>query len=267
MTRICAASWVRLALALAAASFVSAAPARARAADPVTAPPSPDARACADAFEDGQRARRDGAFVRARRLLLVCSREPCSDALRPTCTRWLAEIEQRIPSVVVSLRSASGEDVRDARVLVDGIVVAEQLDGRAVELDPGERVLRVESARATIEKRVVIAEGEKARGLPLRLEASPSAPDTSAPSSARAPRGRSVSLGTYVFGGLAVASLGVTAGFWMSGESGYSDMERCRPGCSPELVSTTRTQLVVGDVALLVALLSTGAGVISWLAR
>jgi hypothetical protein len=43
----------------------------------------------------------------------------------------------RLPTFVLSAKDASGSDIVDVSVLMDGVEVARQLDGREIEVDPG----------------------------------------------------------------------------------------------------------------------------------
>src|SRR5215468_641818 len=79
------------------------------------------------------------------------------------CSQWLSEVEARIPTVVLSARDTSGRDlVKIVVTTVDGATVASRLDGRAIELEPGEQVfVFVAPDGARREKRVLVREGEK----------------------------------------------------------------------------------------------------------
>ncbi len=225
------------------------------------------ATTCGAAFQAGQVARRKGAFGEARAELLVCSREPCSEAIRPTCARWLAEVDHAMPSLVVSVRSARGEDVRDARVSIDGELVAERLDGRAMDLDPGDHDVRVEVGGEIVDRHVVVVEGEKARVLAIELAERPAPPPPPEVPPPPPLVTRPVPVLTWVFGGFTLAGLGVFTGFGVAGNAGYADMERCRPACSPDLVDDTQRSYLVADLGLGVAVVGLGLTVASYLLR
>ncbi|HEY6462313.1 MAG TPA: hypothetical protein VIY73_19230, partial [Polyangiaceae bacterium] len=88
--------------------------------------------ACFSAAESAQRVRAQGHLLDAREKLRVCAHPTCPAAVRDDCTTWLAEVEEELPSIVVHARDAAGNDVADVRVLVDGVKVAERLDGLPV---------------------------------------------------------------------------------------------------------------------------------------
>src|SRR5262245_12836867 len=67
-----------------------------------------DIRACASAYEQGQRLRKQGALRAAREEVVLCASDSCPAALRDDCMQWLREIERALPTVVLVAR-ARGE--------------------------------------------------------------------------------------------------------------------------------------------------------------
>src|SRR5579863_43066 len=88
--------------------------------------------ACADAYGKAQVLRDAHKLVSAREQLRVCARTSCTRFIARDCATWLGEVEARIPSVVLSAQEATGADIVDATVTMDGAVIAERLDGRAI---------------------------------------------------------------------------------------------------------------------------------------
>lgn len=125
---------------------------------------------CVLAFERGQEQRRLGELREARDQLLLCAQSSCPEMLRERCLPWLEEVRATIPTIIVAAKDSSGADLVEARVLVDGEVVAERLDGRPIELDPGPRHLVIEREGAEPVKRdLVIVQGETGRRLDVVL--------------------------------------------------------------------------------------------------
>ena len=78
------------------------------------------------------------------------------------CVRWLEALDARIPSVVVAPRDANGKDLPAATIAIDGESLDPARAGRAIALDPGVHVARVEVAgRATVEERFVLRERQQ----------------------------------------------------------------------------------------------------------
>lgn len=140
-------------------------------ARPATAQEVPtETSVCVLAFERGQSLRREGSLRAARDQLLLCAQSSCPELLSARCLPWLEEVRAAIPSIIVAAKDASGRDLVDVRVSIDGEVALEQLDGRPLEIDPGPRRIVIEAnGKKRVERDVVIVEGEKGRRLDVVL--------------------------------------------------------------------------------------------------
>jgi hypothetical protein len=167
---------------------------------------------CADAYEATQSFRDRGQLLDARKQAIACTASTCSVYITKDCAQWLTEIDAILPTVVFTARDAAGVDTRNVRVVVDDRTVAEQLDGSAVPLDPGNHIVRFEApGTEPIEQRFTIKKGEKnralsasfARALPLTPPAlpppSPTAP-TPGPAEPIAPPTGGIGVVTSVVG-------------------------------------------------------------------
>jgi hypothetical protein len=116
-------------------------------------------------------------LIKAREHLRTCLRSTCKDWVVTDCSRWLTEVEGRIPTVVFSAHDTAGHDLTDARVTTeDGEVVLATLDGRAMEMDAGARVyVFVRPDGTKREVRVLVREGEKAQTVRAIFDAPPGA--------------------------------------------------------------------------------------------
>jgi hypothetical protein len=229
-----------VALALSASTFVTTA----RADDP-------SATRCSEAYVAGQHLQRDGKLIEAARKLLVCARSPCPAALQPECAEWLANVQRATPSIVIRATTARGQDVGDARVLVDGRPFLDRLDGAPHELDPGEHQVRVEPAVGpAVEQRVLLSSAEKSRLLTVVIPEAPApvvAPVDTAPAPSRRP--------AFAFGG---AGLAATGAFVYFGATGLSLWNECHVGCAASHVDAGNRAWIGADVSLGVALASFG---------
>jgi hypothetical protein len=135
--------------------------------DPATA-------ACLDAFAEAQRLRRKGQLLASRDQLVRCSLPACPALLANRCVPWLDEVNAAVPSILLAARDPAGDDTVAVRVLVDGSVIRQRLDGRPIQIDPGMHRLRFELEGADpIERSIALVEGEKGRRLDLRFQAPP----------------------------------------------------------------------------------------------
>ena len=246
---------MRPVLAIAAAAVLATTPASA----------GSESAACIASAEQGQRARYDGKLRAARDAFVVCARATCPSQIHEDCTRWIAEVETSLPSVVPGAQWSDGRDVLAVRITVDGVAV--EANGRAIPLDPGEHELVAThpDARAPVTQSFVVREGEKNRSVRVGLEPRPVA--IAAPSPARATR-RPVPTASWVLGGVAVAGVGAAVGLWLSGRSGLDDLRaQCGHRCASEDVDGERTKLLVGDVALVAGAVALGAATWFFLRR
>lgn len=135
-------------------------------------PPDTETSICVVAFERGQTLRREGALREARDQLLLCAQPTCPALLTERCLPWLEEVRAALPTVIVTAKDRAGRDLSDARVIVDGEVMADGLDGRPLEIDPGpRRIVVARDGMVPVARDVVIAEGEKRRRLDVVLDA------------------------------------------------------------------------------------------------
>jgi hypothetical protein len=220
--------------------------------------------ACVSAYERAQDLRRTGKLIDAREALITCSQPACPSAATVDCTRWLGEVEQSLPSVVVSAHDARGHEVSDLRVLVDGAPLAAAPSGLATPIDPGVHTFRYESSLGpAVEESVTIREGEKNRAVSATLgpAPAPAAADGAPSSSASA---RPIPASAWLFGGLGVAGFAVLAGFGASSLADESALrDTCAPHCQEADVHAIRVKHTIADIGLGVGVAS--LGVATWL--
>ena len=192
---------------------------------------------CMSAYVDAQRLRMANKLQSARAAAIQCSADACAERLRADCVAWLAEIDQAIPTVVVTLVDSAGNERTDARLLVDDELAARKLDGVALAIDPGEHRLRVEATgEVPIEQRVVLLQGEHARPirfeLPRAAQTSP-APIPAAPPPTPAPAWtRPIPASAIVAASVAGVAFVTWGGFGYSGvygNPGVRELDRCSP--------------------------------------
>jgi hypothetical protein len=236
---------------------------------------------CVAANESAQDLRRDGKLHQARIQLATCLSTSCPRPVREDCAQQLAELEAAMPTVVFVVHDPAGDDVSAVRVSVDGAPLADQPDGDAVALDPGEHRFELEAAgfRST-HVTVVLREGEKKRRLAITLERLASAPAASEPTDAPAseatpaPRSREATTGTPGAAqrttGLVLGAVGLAAGlaggvFGILAKTTYDrSVSECSVApCSSRAANDRKAafgQATVSDVAFVAggALVATG---------
>ncbi len=221
--------------------------------------------ACLSSYTKSQDLRKHSQLLGARQQLLVCVRQACPALLRKDCTRWLSEVDQLTPSLVLGASDGAGNDIVDVSVTLDGRVLTQQLDGKPISVDPGVHSLHFEAAgHAPVDRRVVVREGQKARAVVVTFDAparSPAGSQASNASGQGEPQQHAgVPAGTFVFGGVAVVSLGA---FGYFGATGLSRWNRCHDGgCTKADASYVNGRWIGADIALGLAVV--GAGLATW---
>ena len=218
---------------------------------------APDKAACVAAHADAQALRAKGKLRAAHDALLTCAANACPSLVKVDCTRWIPEVDGQQPTIIAKAADPDGHDLADVKVLVDGEVLQETLDGQQVEIDPGPHRLRWEWAgHAPIENDVVIVEGEKARTLLVQFPPEEKVETPQRPK----PRGAL----PWVLGAASVVALGSFIGFGIAGKSQLDDLKSsCAPRCDPGDRDAVHTKFLIADVSLGVAVVT--GGVAAWL--
>ncbi len=208
-----------------------------------------EASSCSEGFSSSATLARAGSLLRARDALVMCAADTCPAAMRPLCAADLRAMEARIPTVVLAA-TADARDVTDVRVTVDGRLLASTLDGRAVELDPGTRLLRFERAGEVVEQASLVREGEKNRVLSVaflgKVAAEVPAPMRAGPETGGT---RPVPLRVWLAAGATVLGAGFWAGFGASGFAQKSTLDACKGSCSHDAVTSARSAFLAADIA------------------
>jgi len=228
------------------------------------APADKNKAQCIAAYEQGQKLKHDGKLKDARKQFLVCMQDTCPALFRKDCDQWLNEVDQTMPSVVFAAKGPKKEDLAEVTVYIDGEKVLDALDGKAIQLDPGNHIIKYEHGDLPpIEQSVLIRVGEKNRALTASF-AKPKG-DGEAPDQ---PGGsRPVPAMTWVLGGLGLVALGSFSYFGLTGKSDADKLQDCKPYCAEADVDSARQKLLIADVSLGVGLVSLGAATYLFLTR
>jgi hypothetical protein len=88
-----------------------------------------DKRVCLSTYVEAQSTRQEGKLGASQRALEKCGAQVCPGVIRNDCVRWLREVTDAMPTVVLSATGSDGRDVADVRVSIDGQPLASHLDG------------------------------------------------------------------------------------------------------------------------------------------
>lgn len=227
---------------------------------------------CAASYVEAQKLKQAGSFIKARDQLLVCAADECLAAVKKDCVAWLDEVNAALPSIVVDAKGPDGRETFDVKVSIDGEVVRDKLDVKAIELDPGTHKLVFEHEGAEpIEQELTVRQGQKNKVVEVSFAKSTPAPPVApepepepepAPKAAAGPPTIS-----YVLGGVGLLALGGAGYFWLGAESKKSDLEssKCEPFCSQDDVDAIEQKRLFGDVAAGIGVACLGAAAYLWL--
>jgi hypothetical protein len=237
-----------------------------------------DKAACVAAAEEGQRLRKQGQLVAAREQLVVCASPDCPSVVSQDCTGWLGEVQRSLSSIVVRARDASGNPLHEVAVILDGYPLPETAPTAAIEIDPGEHLVRCERAGfAPSEQRVPLSEGDRGheidcemisltpQSVPLTepLPSSVPSPALQPIPAAPEPAGTGIPWGVWPLAGLAVAGFGAFGALEISASSQqHKLLVSCAPYCSPSDVEPVRTKFLLADVSVAVGAVAAGAALL-----
>lgn len=236
------------------------------------------AGACREAADSAQDLRKEGKLREARAQLLVCVQKSCKDVIRTDCEKWLKEVEEQTPTIIVRAVDTRGKDVLGVRVTIDDALI--ELDGNPVQVDPGQRTIKARAKSGDVaEQKTLVAQGEKNRVIEIKLakelgpdgmpeKVTPTPPRHVEPPPAPPPPSNVVPLTLAVIGGIALVSF---AYFEVSAQSNYGDLEsgcgKTSAGCTDADIDPVKTQFVAAGVSLGLSVVALGAAAIVYFTR
>lgn len=202
---------------------------------------NPGVAECLTASNDSLHAGNEHERRAERAALLVCANRSCPEEIRQECSRRIAEVDALLPTVVFSARDAAGNTLTAVKVTMDGELLAENLDGTALPVDPGTHTFTFESAsQAPVIQRLVIRESEKARRETVRF-GSKNEPESTvvaipppepSPPNSGLPTQKVIAI---VAAAVGVVGIGAGSAFGLSAMAKKEDaQERCPTQCSDD---------------------------------
>lgn len=225
---------------------------------------------CPSASEEGQRLRDKNRWLEAREMFRACSVDKCPKVVRRDCSKWLAELDESQPSIVVAAQDASGADMQGVRVQADGRTIASRLDGSPIPVDPGEHTFTFEAeGHRTVTQTIVMRVSEKNRLVRVTLASTsePAKPEPAKPAEpVNASGGGGAPVLAYVVGGVGVLALGSFAYFGLTSKKDLSDLRStCAPYCGEAQLDDVKSKMLVADVSLGVGIVALGVATLLFL--
>jgi hypothetical protein len=258
----------RLPLSVAVACAVFAPRGSASAADPTVAE-------CVSANESAGPLQHAGKLREARASLLRCSSASCPSVVRDDCIKTATQVDAAVPTIVFEAQDAAGNDVSAVRVTMDGEALADKLTGTALEVDPGEHVFVFQADGPSVEKRLILHQGEKNRRERIVLAAPAFAsPAASSAQPEPAPEGAR-GLGSQktlaiVAGGVGVVGVAVGSVLGLLASSKWDQAKTdCAAGCAlgtpaRDEASSAHSLATLANVSFAAGAIGLAAGAILW---
>lgn len=222
---------------------------------------------CLASSDLAQDLRTQGQLLAARDQLAICANDACPAVVRKDCGKWLADVQESIPTIVLGAREEGSGDVIDVDVTLDGKPLTSHLDGKSIPIDPGPHKLTFAvPGRKTIELQVLLTEGDKnhrvqavfpaiAKAVPAPLPR-PSVEDRKSPSY----------VAPVVLGVVGLVGIGAFAYLGLTGAKELrDDRATCAPRCNPDDVDASRRKLVFADVSLGIGVVALAASTVLFL--
>ncbi len=223
---------------------------------------------CMDAASDGQVVRDQGHLLEARAHFQKCAQSECPAPIPSYCGDWLRDVGNKIPTLVIRVVDDDGRDVADASVLLDDRTI--ELDGRAVEVDPGKHRIRItRPASKPFETEIIAAQGEKDRVIVGKLvaeQAPPRTPPPLPPPAPERPARAVVPTSSWTAWGIGAAGLLSFSIFAVKARLDYdSYAASCGQRCSTSERDSVATTVTLADVSLVVGLVGAGVGTVLYI--
>ncbi len=197
---------------------------------------------CLMAAESSLKLRGEHKLRLARTQLLVCSAASCPLEVRQECMKRIDEVNAASPTIVVAVKTPAGKELTAVKVSVDGQVVAEQLDGSALSVDPGAHEFTFEArGEPIVTETIVLHEGEKDRRETVTLGTPEAAQTVAAPAPSTKPgpsespaegassEGSPLRTVGLVVGGVGVAGIAVGTVFGVLASSAWQTAQQDCP--------------------------------------
>jgi len=240
-------------------------------------------RSCAASFEKAQVLRESWKLRRAKAALLACAKPACGKVVYRECTKMLSQLENDIPSVVLSAKDDRGEPLVDVQVSMDGEVLTSHLDGRALSIDPGIHHFSFAAPNGVADlAKVPIVQGQRNRALSVELrQARPAAPPAvqnatvsaalvrskpplvpretapppeklaaATPEQVHAPASQGGSAAPYIVGGIGLAGLAGFGVLYAVAHNKNENLTQCWPTCPQSQIDNTKKFYLAADISL-----------------
>lgn len=136
---------------------------------------APTKQSCISANEEAEKLKKKGALRASRASLLLCANAACPRIVRDDCAARITELDNVMPTITFTARDGAA-DTTAVSVTMDGEVLAKTVDGKPIDVDPGEHTFTFSLAGQPPQtQKLVVREGEKNRHHTIQFGEAPKA--------------------------------------------------------------------------------------------
>jgi hypothetical protein len=187
--------------------------------------------------------------------------------MRTDCTRWDAELDTIVPTIILTARDGAGNFITKVQVSENGKQLVGELDGRSLPINPGQHSFAFQApGQPAVSVPAFIPERDKGHLIEARIGPPAKPSDNAAP---RASSVRPVALYTLgAVGGVGLAGFGI---FALSGTNAESDL-RGQPCAATHTCTTAQTapverKYLLADISLGVGVVALASAAYVWLSK
>jgi hypothetical protein len=170
------------------------------------------------------------------------------------------QTQNSLPSIAVGAVDSQGNALSDISVYLDGKLLTEHPDGRAVQVDPGVHELKfMPKDKPAVIMKALVAEGEKNKLVSATIQSSEAKsarkpePITEPPESSAAPTERRSSppVAAYIVGGVGILAVGTGVTLRLLANHRYDQLDNsCHSSCSDSDVDSLNRKYTVSSIVL-----------------
>ena len=210
--------------------------------------------ACAAAYTQAEEKAKAAHLREAKDLLSKCARATCGTFLHQECTTLYTQLDADVPSVVPLVTDDSGLPHDVVEVRMDGELLTSQLDGHALQVDPGKHEFSFSSGGTVFSvQKVMIVQGQRNRPIAVKLHTGKKKADASdGEAVAVAPEGDAGSGGEATQEEEGATGASASAGSSGGGSATSASSAASTEGASaPRVRTITRTRAVSAKTPML----------------
>jgi hypothetical protein len=214
-------------------------------------------KACGEAYENAQVLMKKDSLRQARAQLDKCTASACAAFIREECTKWTAEVDQGMSSIVPVFTDSSGASVTPNGLTVDGVDTTPPAAGAAIEMDPGKHILEATRGNDHATLEVTTTKGQKNVATKIVF-----APAQATTDSGDKDTGKKLPVLPIAVGAVGVAAVIGSFVIGAIAKGDLSDLDKCKGHCAQRDVDSVNSKITMSTVFFIGGVVLIGAGAV-----